>query len=64
MARALAGLATVLIWELLHVLQVSALTISIYYAVVAVSASITGIGLSLAIGAWLYEITDNTHVRE
>ena len=64
MARALAGLATVLIWELLHVLQVSALTVSIYYAVVAVSASITGIGLSLAIGAWLYEITDNPHVRE
>ncbi len=63
MARALAGLATVLIWELLHVLQVSALTVSIYYAV-AVSISITGIGLSLVIGAWLYEITDNTHVRE
>ncbi len=65
MARALAGLATVLIWELLHVLQVSALTVSIYYAVaVSVSISITGIGLSLAIGAWLYEITDNARVRE
>ena len=64
MARALAGLATVLIWELLHVLQLPALIYSICHAVLAVSVSISGLGLSLAIGAWLYETTDYTHVRE